>query len=126
MGRFWIGVGLLAVFLCLGLWVAKAMDNVHVPVTQLLEQAADEALGGDLETGIALADQAHAVWERHWRGTAAVADHAPMDEIDGLFAQVRSYARAGSVADFAAGCGRLSKLVEAIGEAHSPQWWNLL
>ena len=126
MARFWIGVGLLLAFLGLGLWVSKAMDDVHVPVMQLLEQASDAALEGDLETGASLADRAHAEWERHWRGTAAVADHAPMDEIDGLFALVLRYARAGSVADFVAGCGRLSKLVEAIGEAHSPKWWNLL
>ena len=126
MGRFWVGVGLLAAFLGLGLWVAKAMDDVHVPVMVLLEQAADTALEGDLKAGAELAEQAHAVWERHWRGTAAVADHAPMDEIDGLFALVQDYARAGNAGDFAASCGRLSKLVEAIGEAHSPQWWNLL
>lgn len=126
MARFWIGVGLLVGFLGLGLWVSKAMDEVHVPVMELLEQAADATLEGDMESGKELADRAYAVWERYWRGTAAVADHAPMDEIDGLFALVQGYARAGSAADFAAGCGRLSKLVEAIGEAHSPKWWNLL
>lgn len=126
MSRFWIGVFLLVVFLGLGLWVAEAMDSIHMPIAQTLEQAAEDALAGDMESGVAQANAAYREWERYWRGTAAVADHAPMDEIDGLFAQVQSYARAGNAADFAAGCGRLSKLVEAIGEAHAPGWWNLL
>ena len=126
MGRFWIGVALLGVFLGLGLWVAEAMDSIHIPIAQKLEPAAQDTFAGDMESGVARADEAYREWERCWRGTAAVADHAPMDEIDGLFAQVQSYAQAGDGADFAAGCRRLSKLIEAIGEAHSPGWWNLL
>lgn len=126
MSRFWIGIALLAVFLGLGLWVAEAVDAVHMPIAQALEQAAEDALAGDLEAGIARAEEASREWERHWRATAAVADHAPMDEIDGLFAQAQRYAQAGNGADFAAVCGRISRLIEAIGEAHAPGWWNLL
>lgn len=126
MSRFWVGVALLGIFLGFGLWVAETMDSVHMPIAQKLEQAAQDALDGDMGSGVARADEAYKEWERCWRGTAAVADHAPMDEIDGLFAQVQSYARAGNGADFAACCSRLSKLVEAIGEAHDPGWWNLL
>lgn len=126
MSRFWIGVTLLGVFLFLGLWVAWAMNDIHEPICQSLEQAADAALAGDLETGAALASDAKNTWDRHWRGTASAADHAPMDDIDSLFAQVQIYAQAGKTADFAAGCGRLAKLIAAIGEAHSPGWWNLL
>ena len=74
----------------------------------------------------ALAKKAKELWDKQWHRSAVLADHTPMDEIDGLFAQVQSYARAGNRADFAAGCSRLSKLVEAIGEAHAPGWWNLL
>lgn len=126
MSRFWIGVILLVIFLCLGLWVTWTMNNIHEPISQALEQAADAALTGDLDAGVALALDAQKAWEDHWRGTAAAADHAPMDEIDGLFAQVQIYAKSGRTADFAAGCGRLAKLIAAIGEAHNPGWWNLL
>ena len=126
MSRFWIGIALLAVFLCLGLWVTWAMDDIHAPICRTLEQAADAALAGDLQAATALASNARDAWARHWHGTAAAADHAPMDEIDGLFAQVEILARAGNTADFAATCGRLAKLIAAIGEAHSPSWWNLL
>ena len=126
MSRFWIGIALLVIFLCLGLWVTRAMDSIHLPISQTLEQAADAALAGDPEAGAALAAQARDAWEWHWRGPAAAADHAPMDEIDGLFAQAEILARAGQWIDFAAVCGRLSMLIEAISDAHSPGWWNLL
>lgn len=126
MSRFWIGIALLVVFLCLGVWVTWSMNDIHEPISRTLEEAAEAALAGDLKAGTALAAEALDTWERHWHGTAAVADHAPMDEIDGLFAQAEIYAQTGSTADFAAICGRLAKLITAIGEAHSPGWWNLL
>lgn len=124
--RFWIGIGLLAVFLALGLWVTAVMEDIHEPMAELLEEAAQEALEGDLTEAAELADQAHRRWERYRKGTASVADHAPMDEIDGLFAQTQTFARAGQWQDFAASCARLSKLVEAMSEAHGLGWWNLL
>lgn len=126
MARFWIGVALLGVFLGLGIWVTVAMDQVHEPISQALEEAAEQALAGDLEGGAALARQAKADWQEYWKGTASVADHGSMDEIDGIFGQLEAYAQAGRQVDFAAYCARLSRLVHAIGEAHGFNWWNLL
>lgn len=126
MGRFWLGIGILVIFLVLGLWVNYAMDTVHQEIAQALDDAAAQTLDGNLTEGIALAQQARGKWQSHWRGTASVADHAPMDEIDGLFAQLDAYGQAGLTDDFAAYCARLSNLVAAMGEAHSLTWWNLL
>ena len=126
MGRFWLGIGILVVFLVLGFWVTYAMDNVHSEISKTLDDAVAQTLGGDLTEGIALARQAKDRWQSHWRGTASVADHAPMDEIDGLFAQLETYGQAGLSGEFAAYCARLSNLVIAVGEAHSLTWWNLL
>ena len=126
MGRFWLGICLLAAFLVLGLWVTYSMDTLHQPISQTLEEAAAQSLAGDLDAGIAQAQQARRAWDSHWHGSASVADHAPMDEIDGLFAQMEVYAQAGRSVDFAAYCARLSQLISAMGEAHSPGWWNVL
>ena len=126
MGRFWLGVCLLAVFLGLGLWVGHAMESTHEAVAQTLDEATQQTLSGDLEKGKTLAQQAFADWERNWHGVASVADHEPMDEIDGLFAQLEVYGETGQSEDFAAYCARLSKLVTAVGEAHGLSWWNLL
>lgn len=126
MGRFALGVSLLLVMLLLGLWVTYTMNAVNEPVSRLLENAAQSALSGDLEQGINLANQARSIWEKSWHGTASVSDHNPMDEIDGMFSQLTVYAQTGNKEAFAAYCARISRLIHAVGEAHSPYWWNLL
>ena len=126
MRRFLLGVGLLLALLALGLWISFTLTQTHQSIAHTLEEAAVQTLSGDPDTGRALAQQAQQVWEAHWHSTASVADHAPMDEIDGLFSQLEIYAQAGQEADFAANCTRLSKLIDAVGEAHSLTWWNLL
>ena len=126
MKRFVLGICLLAVMLGLGLWVMFSMNAVNEPVSQLLESAAFTALNGDLTQGTQLANRARNTWDNCWHGTASAADHAPMDEIDSLFAQVAIYGQTGQAEEFAAHCARLSKLVKAVGEAHSLTWWNLL
>ena len=124
--RFWYGLGILAVFLALGLWAAWGMEKIHRPVTDLLEQAAQAALSGDLTKGAVLAEQAESIWQQHRGLTAAMADHGPMEDIDSLFSQLRIYAEFGSTVEFSAYCSRIAKLVEAVSEAHGLTWQNLL
>lgn len=126
MGRFWLGIGILVIFLVGGLWVSHTMDDVHQSIGNTLDAAAAHALDGDLEAGFSLAQQARSNWQANWYRIATVADHAPMDEIDGLFAQLDAYRQSQRPDDFAAYCARLSALVVAVGEAHSLTWWNLL
>lgn len=124
--RFWFGLGILVLFLALGLWTAWGMEHMHRPVTQQLEQAARTALEGDAETAAQQARVARDIWQQGRGLTAAVADHEPMEEIDGLFAQAEVYAHAGENTEFAAYCTRIARLVEAVGEAHRLNWQNLL
>jgi len=124
--RFYLGIGLLAVFLAVGIWITVFMGNIHAPLARQLEQAAEEALTGDLQTGKNLMEQTRKSWEDKWKLTAAVADHSAMDEIDSLFAQTAAYARAEQPAAFAAYCSRLAELLRAMAEAHGLQWWNVL
>lgn len=124
--RFYLGIGILTVFLVLGLVISMAMDSASHPISQQLEQASQEALSGDLDTGISLAQQAKTNWKSAWQGIAMVADHTPMDEIDSLFAQIDALGTAGDAASFGAYCARLAELVEAVSDAHDLTWWNLL
>lgn len=124
--RFYLGVGILAFFLILGLVISMIVLNTGTPLSQQLAQASQEALSGDLETGISLAVQAKTQWEASWHSTAMVADHAPMDEIDSLFAQMEVYAQAGDRLHFGSYCARLSELVQAIVDAQRLNLWNLL
>lgn len=126
MGRFWLGVVVLILFLGLGIWTTAAMANIHEPMSQTLAEAAQSALSGDMQAGTALARQAKESWERHRFRTAAVADHTPMDDIDSLFAEMEVYAQAQEDVHFAACCAELSQRVHAMGDAHMFSWWNFL
>lgn len=126
MRRFWIGVAALAVLLFVSLWVTDTMEDIHAPIASALEEAGDAAMDGDWPRAEELATDARSRWFRHWRFTAAVADHAPMDEVDGLFAQLPVFAKEEEAVHFAATCAQLAKLVGAMEEAHGTGWWNLL
>ena len=124
--HFYIGLGILLVFLVLGFLVAFCMSRVCDPISIQLENAAQQALSGDLDQGISLAADAKSRWSVSWKGIATVADHTPMDEIEELFAEIEVFAKAGDGEHFSACCARLSRLMEAMAEAHSLTWWNLL
>ena len=126
MARGWLGAGILLLFLVLGLVVTGAMDRAHLATGQMLEQAAEQSLEGDLDGATALAMAAKARWERQRRGTATVADHNPMDDVDRLFAQMEVYAKAQEAPHFAACCVELAHLLQATADAHRFSWWNVL
>lgn len=126
MSRLWLGMGILVLFLALSLWCGWVMGSFHAELAQQMEEASQTALAGDLEEAVATADRVQQQWQSHWKGTAALADHAPMEEIESLFAQLDAYGQASQIEDFAAYSARLSRLLHATGEAHVPVWWNLL
>lgn len=126
MRRFWIGVILLAVLLAAGLWTSRAMDRIHTPIGTLLDGAAEAAQQEDWSRAELLATQARDAWAQSRHTVAALADHTPMDELDGLFAQLPIFLRQRDTAHFAVTCAELSQLARAMGEAHAPDWWNLL
>ena len=126
MGRFWLGIVLIAVLFAAGIGVGSFMNATGSTICDTLDSAAETALSGDLQAATGLAKDAQNKWDSAWHRIAAMADHAPMDEIDGLFAQLNIYAETGAAGDFAAYCSRISQLIFAVGEAHSFNWWNLL
>ena len=124
--RFYLGVGILVVFLLLGLLVAWGMEQISGRAATLLAQAEEAILSGSVQTAEALAGQAKRIWEKGWCTIALAADHGPMDEIDGLFAQMEFFVKNGSGTELGACCARLAELVEAISDAHALTWWNIL
>lgn len=126
MKRGWIGLGLLLVLLAGGLLGTWGMTACHEPMAEDLEKAAAYALLGDWNRAESLAQTARADWEACWQFTAIFADHAPMEEIDGLFAQLEVYEDVRDAVPFAAVCKELSREVQAMGDAHGLNWWNML
>lgn len=126
MKRIWIGVGLLAVLLAGGLWIAGAMENAHEPGASDLRRASELALDGDWLKAEALVERARESWEEKWRITASFSDHEPMDTIDGVFAQLKIYARAQDTVSYAAACADLAEQLRSMSQAHALNWWNLM
>ena len=126
MGRGWFGLAILIVFLILGFVTAGAMSNAHNPTQKLLAQAVEKTFNGDFQEAVALGMKAKSHWEDHWTGTATVADHSPMDDVDALFAEMEIYAKAQEKPHFAACCQELCQRIQAVAEAHRFSWWNIL
>lgn len=126
MNRGWLGAGILGVFLALGLVISGAMVRAHLPTAELLEQAAEKTVKGEFERAVALGMEAKDRWDRQWNGTATVADHSPMDDVDALFGEMVIYAQTGEEPHFAACCLELSQRLQAVAEAHKFSWWNVL
>lgn len=126
MKRLWVGAGLLLFLLVIGVFTAVSMREVHRPVSELLDQASQAALAENWAEAESLSAKAQAQWQKHWRATASVADHEPMEEIDSLFAELKIYLQSREDVHFAACCQNLSTLTMAVGEAHTINWWNLM
>ena len=126
MARGWLGAGILVLFLVLGVVTGVLMNNTHSPTEKLLEQAAEKTLSGEFENAVPLAMAAKSRWERQRKGTATVADHSPMDDVDSLFAEMEIYARTEEEPHFAACCAELARRVRAVTDAHAFSWWNVL
>ncbi len=126
MRRLIIGLSILAVLLALSIGVSAAMERIHSPVAEALHQAAEAAQAEDWKKAGALAESAKARWEKYWYFTAAVADHTPMDDADGLFAELEIYLQEQEMPHFAATAMHLSQLTRAMADSHHASWWNLL
>jgi len=126
MKRGWIGFGLLLILLAGGILSAWVMVHWHTPLEETMEQAAVCALVSDWDRAQHLSTQAKERWEQRWHMSAAFADHGPMEEIDSLFAQLEVYEQAREALSYAAVCRVLARNLGAMGDAHIPNWWNLL
>lgn len=126
MTRGWIGLGLLAVLLTVGLLVTGWMSSAHKDISRELEEAAAAAGEKNWTEAAESARDAYEDWQERWHLSAAFADHEPMEEIDGLFAQLWPYLNARDPVAFSALCRELARQVEAIGDAQGLNWWNFL
>lgn len=126
MKRCWFGGALLVLLLIGGLLVTSCMSERHDAVARELEQAAASALTENWEDAGKELEKAHGLWSEKWHFSAAFADHEPMEEIDGMFAQARVYLLRKNPEALAAVCAQLAEMTRAVGESHALNWWNFL
>lgn len=126
MKRLWIGLVILSTVLGSSGLIRKGLETIHSPIAEDLNTAAAAALTDDWDTALDKAEHAYVRWNTFHRFTAAFTDHTPMEELDGLFEELKIYARQRDNPHFSATCKRLRFLVFSIPEAHRLSWWNLL
>lgn len=125
MKRLWLGVGLLTVMLLSGILVPELLETCHEAIVQDLDQAAELAMSEQWDSVRRLSDRAEENWEKKRPVTASFTDHEPLDEIDGLFAQLEVYAEAEESVAFSSTCVYLSSQLDALGDYHKFSFWNL-
>ena len=126
MKRIWFGGVLLLVLLVLGIGSSALMRQLQSEQVQRLERAAALAVDGDWAAARTLSTQAKEEWDRKQLLIAALCDHAVMDHIEGLFAQIEVFSEARSAASFSSTCAYLARQLEAVGYSHSFTPENLL
>lgn len=126
MKRSWFGFFLLLALLTAALLCSQAMVRIHGENAALLEKAAGLAMEGDWAGAAFLTAQARGIWDKWTLLRTALADHNPVEEIDGLFAALEVYGRAREKVAFAAACRETAKKIQAMGDAHSLKPENLL
>lgn len=124
--RLVLGVGILTALLTVSFLGQRAVTKTHREISQLLSQAAEQTLTGELSQAQAVAEVALQQWEKSRRWTAVLADQTPMDDADRLFAQLQVFGREKMQAEYAACCLQLAALIRSIADAHVPYWWNVL
>ena len=124
--RLGIGVGILILFLLLGILAGNGLDLVCREMSASLSQAAQYAEQGDLNNATELVSRIYGQWQKRKNTMALLVDHSPMDEIEGLFAKVQLYCRMGEAAEIGAQCARIASLIDALADAHRLTWWNVV
>lgn len=126
MKRSWIGL-LLLIGLLAGSWAASnAMTELHEDSAEKLEQASHMALSGNWAGAAFLTAQVRHSWDKWEWFRAAQSDHNPTEEIDAMFAALEVYGNARERVAFSALCREMAKKIQAVGEAHSLKFSNLL
>ena len=126
MNRLWIGVGLLAVLLAMGVGMLLVSLNFNEGFSESLEQAGQFAMSGNwtaAEKQLAVGKEKWQIYRRFW---ASSTDHEPVEEVQNLFSQLELFQARRLEVEFASACRALVNLAEAIDESHSLRWWSVL
>lgn len=112
MNRFRVGVILLLLLLAAALAIQAEMEAIHRPIAERI----DQAMQSEGDTADGKIAEAAADWKRCRGFVSLFADHAPLEDIDALFAQLLQTPAEDST--FAPLCAELSIRLKAMWAAH--------
>lgn len=118
MSRFRIGVFLLAALLGVCVWAQVRMNAIQKPIAAQVAQAGAYAGENDWPDAARTLAAARKSWEESRTLVAALADHQPLEDIEGLFSQLEVYAAQRDETEFRAACQDLNRRILAVKEAH--------
>ena len=119
MKRIWFGAGLLIALLILGICSSIVLERTQPAQAETLNRAARLAADGDWAAARTLSEEARIRWDRQHFLISALCSHEPMDQIDGLFAQLEVFSDARSAVSFSSTCVYLASQIESLGKSHS-------
>ena len=123
MKRIWIGIGFLVVLLAVGLIIMQVTEHQMKEISQTVLEAAETE---NWTEAVTLAQNAQADWVQKRHLMAAFSDHANIDAVDEIFAQLKVYQRHHAKTAHAAACAQLSEALQDLEQTHRLAWWNLL
>lgn len=126
MKRIRFGAVLLITLLVLGFWSGNFMERTHFSQVEQLNRAAELALEGNWAAAQQRTGTARREWNKNRTLIAALTDHEPMDQVEGLFAQLDVFVRQQDAVSYSSTCLYLARQLEAMGKSHSLSLENLL
>ena len=126
MLRLWIGIGILAVLLAMGIGLLWGSSVFFEELSEDLQQAGDFALAGNWQAAGEKVEKSREKWEAYRPFWASFTDHEPVEQVQNLFSQLEVYRMRRLEVDFATVCRNLSHVAEAIDESHGLRWWSVL
>ena len=126
MRRCYLGAGVLAALLLLGIFSSRWMENHHSGLAERLLSAADAAEAGEWEDFLRLTSGVEEEWNQKRSLTAVLADHQYLEQAEGLLGQLISAARRREAAQCARLCRDMAHIFRVLSEDQRLRWENLL
>ena len=126
MKKLWLGLGLLAALVILGLGALGLLSEKSRRTGEALEQAAEAAGAGDMALACEYAAQLRQYWQTVIPAVDALTSHEETDEIQRALAELLALGRCGTWEEFLALCARLRVMTAHLAEMERPSWYNLL
>ena len=126
MKKLWLGLGLLAALLSLGLGSLGLLTARSARAEAGLALAAEAAEAGDMALARAYAAQVRQYWQTAVPAVDAVTSHEETDEIQRCLSELLAEARSGRREEFLTLCARLRTMTAHLAEMERPRWYNIL
>lgn len=126
MKRIWFGAAMLVVLLILGFGSGAFMERTHTAQSKDLTRAAELALEENWAGAENFVGAVRREWDKKQPFIAALSEHTPIDQAEGLFAQLEAFAKTKNAALYSSTCLQLARLLESLGQSHRLNLQNLL